>query len=260
MGKIRFKGGNFIVVWFSCGAASAVAARETLRRYGDIAQVTIVNSPILEEDIDNRRFLDDVAAWLNVPITYAINPDYAHCSVEETWNFRKAMSFPNGAPCTVHLKKQARQHWETLHKPDWHVLGFTAEEEHRHRRFVTTERENVIPVLIDAGITKNDCYDILRAEGLRLPRMYDLGYPNANCPGCVKATSPTYWNLVRAAHPDVFASRADQSRRLGVRLVRYQGERIFLDELPSDAKGRPLKSMPECGLFCEEKAPLVARA
>jgi len=42
---------------------------------------------------------------------------------------------------------------------------------------------------------------------------------------------------------------------LGVRLVIYKKKRIFLDELPEFAVGRPMKSMktPECGLFCEEK-------
>ena len=86
--------------------------------------------------------------------------------------------------------------------------------------------------------------------------MYRLGYPNANCIGCVKATSPTYWNLVRRTFPDVFTDRAAQSRRLGARLARLDGQRIFLDELPPDAQGRPLKQMPECGLFCEEEFEL----
>jgi len=80
--------------------------------------------------------------------------------------------------------------------------------------------------------------------------MYRLGYANANCIGCVKATSPTYWNHVRKVHPLVFEERAIQSRRLGVRLVRHKGKRIFLDELPIDAKGQKMKSY-ECGIFCD---------
>jgi hypothetical protein len=36
-------------------------------------------------------------------------------------------------------------------------------------------------------------------------------------------------------------------------LVRVKGERIFLDELDPDAKGRPLKALTlDCGTFCEE--------
>lgn len=51
--------------------------------------------------------------------------------------------------------------------------------------------------------------------------------------------------------------RAEQSRRLGSKLVRVNNERIYLDELDPNAKGRPLASlqMPECGLFCEERRP-----
>jgi hypothetical protein len=100
---------------------------------------------------------------------------------------------------------------------------------------------------------------VVRA-GLEPPRVYAMGYPNANCIGCVKATSPTYWNHVRQQHPAVFAERAEQSRRLNVRLVRVKGQRVLLDDLSPDAKGRPMASLKatECGLFCEEKRPRAA--
>jgi len=40
---------------------------------------------------------------------------------------------------------------------------------------------------------------------------------------------------------------------LGAKLVRYKGKRIFLDELPINAKRKPMKNMDvECGIFCEE--------
>ena len=59
---------------------------------------------------------------------------------------------------------------------------------------------------------------------------------------------------MRKQDPKVFAARAKQSRRIGARLVRVKGERIFLDELDAEAKGRPMKDMNfECGIFCEEK-------
>ncbi len=119
----------------------------------------------------------------------------------------------------------------------------------------------MLPVLIDAGLTKQDCYDRLILEGIAPPRVYAEGYPNANCIGCVKASSPTYWNHVRVTRPLIFAQRGEQSRRLGVRLVRYKGQRIFLDELPPDATGRPLKSMQiECGSFCEERTVIAEAA
>ena len=42
-----------IAVWFSCGAASAVAAKITNDYYGYTNRVHICNNPILEEGEDN---------------------------------------------------------------------------------------------------------------------------------------------------------------------------------------------------------------
>lgn len=242
-----------IVVWFSCGAASAVAAKKTIELYGAENEVVVVNMPIKQEDEDNQRFANDVEKWLGQSIERIYHPKYKGDAVA-VWEDRKYMSGVNGAPCTKILKKDLRHIWTKANNPDQHVLGFTADkkEKKRHRMFILSEIQNVIPVLIDENLTKGDCFNIIIEAGIQLPASYIDGMPNANCAGCVKATSPTYWNLVRVKRPIAFAERAEQSRRLGVRLVRYKGKRIFLDELPEDAIGRPIKDMNfECGIFCE---------
>lgn len=58
------KAGDTIVVWFSHGAASAVAWYETVRLYGDKCRVLAVNNPVAEEDEDNVRFGEDVSRWI----------------------------------------------------------------------------------------------------------------------------------------------------------------------------------------------------
>lgn len=241
-----------IAIWFSCGAASAVAAKKTIELYGDKNKIIILNNPIREEDDDNLRFLFDVQKWLGVKIEFVSNPKYPHNSAVAIWEHRRFMSGPNGAPCTGLLKIEARQAWEKNNHAEWHVLGFTADEKKRHDNFILQQRNNVIPVLINEGITKADCYKIIKDAGIELPRVYLKGYPNANCIGCVKATSPTYWNHVRENDPDVFELREKQSREIGAKLVRVKGKRIFLDELNPKATGRPLKNMDfECGIFCQ---------
>jgi len=243
-----------IAVWFSCGVASAVAAKKTLEKYGETHEIRIVYNPVIEEDEDNLRFFKDVEAWLGVKIEIATNRKFPNASAKEVWAKKKYMSNKYGAPCTLELKKEARYQWEHCNTVDYHVLGFTADEKDRHRRFIQSERSNIIPVLIDEKITKDDCFKIIQDAGIRIPRIYTMGYPNANCIGCVKATSPTYWNHVRKMHPEVFADRAAQSRELGARLARHKGVRVFLDELPEDAYGYPLKKLKfDCGIFCEEK-------
>lgn len=252
-----------IAVWFSCGAPSAVAAKLTVEKYGLSHEVRILNNPVSEEGDDNRRFLQDVAEWIGHPVEDVRHPKYPSASAEEVWDRNKAMAFPWGAPCTKFLKKEARQIWEQTNPVEWHVLGFTLEEKKRHERFVLTERSNVIPVLIEANLTRDACFDIIRDAGIELPEAYRLGYPNANCRGCVKANSPTYWNHVRVTDPDVFARRAEQSRRLGAKLTRVydaslpgrdKRRRIYLDELSPSEQGKPMKQLkaPDCGTFCEE--------
>lgn len=249
------KEGDLIAVWFSSGAASAVAARRIVEKYGNLCTIRVINNPILEEDEDNLRFLKDVEAWLGVKIEFARHSKYPNASVEEVWDDVSYMCGTKGAPCTRLLKKGARGQWEANNHHDWLVMGFTADEKKRADLFKLTERSNFLPILVDEGIDRARCFQILTDAGIALPRTYAIGWPNGNCPGCVKATSPTYWNFTRKHRPDVFASRAEQSRRIGAKLVRYKGKRIYLDELPENAKGRPMKSMkmPECGLFCEEK-------
>ena len=248
----NMKQGDIIAVWFSCGAASAVAAKKTIEKYGDIATIRVINTPVKEEHEDNQRFLKDVEKWIGQSIETAVNPKYPESSCVPIWD-KGFMSSPYGAPCTKELKKGARQHWEDTNKHDHLVLGFTKDEEKRHAMFALTERGNVLPVLIDEGLTKQDCYNMILKAGIKPPFIYKLGFPNANCIGCVKATSPTYWNHVRKHFPEVFEARAKQSRKIGCKLTRVKGKRIFLDELNPEIRGNSMKSMEvDCGIFCEE--------
>lgn len=243
-----------IAVWFSCGAASAVAAKLTVDKYGSTEEVRVIYNPVYDEHSDNLRFKTDVEKWIGQKVEIAINPKYPSCRINDVFKKRKYISGNKGAPCTGELKKRARQHWEKTNTARMHVLGFTSEEKGRHDKFTLTERDNVLPVLIDAGMNKQDCMNMITAAGIDPPAIYKMGFPNANCIGCVKASSPTYWNLVRRTFPDIFEDRAKLSREIGCRLVRVKGKRLFLDELDPNARGHKLKNMViDCGIFCEER-------
>lgn len=132
--------------------------------------------------------------------------------------------------------------------------GFTSEEAHRADRFRKFERENLLTPLIEKKLAKSDCFMMLMEAGVALPNIYRRGYPNANCIGCVKSSSPTYWNHVRKEDPEVFEQRAKQSRNIGAKLVKWKGKRIFLDELDPNAYGGKMKDLDfECGIFFEER-------
>lgn len=217
------------IAWFSCGAASAVAAFIAVRQWED-TEVVYCNTMVTEHP-DNQRFFQEIEWWIGQKIRVIQSEKYR--DVVEVWDDRSYMAGIAGAPCTTEMKKIPR--YEFQEPDDVHVFGYTSDEQKRIDRFEDNNPELAVEwVLRDSEIDKDDCYDILDNVGIQLPIMYELGYKNNNCLGCVKATSAKYWNMIRRDFPEVFEERARQSREIGAKLTRVKGTRIFLDELPED--------------------------
>jgi hypothetical protein len=87
-----------LVVHFSCGAASAVAAKLTLANAGGV-QVAIINAYLEEEDKDNRRFLADCERWFNHPVTVLRDEKYG-ASTDEVWK-RERYMWKTWATCST---------------------------------------------------------------------------------------------------------------------------------------------------------------
>jgi hypothetical protein len=51
------------LVWFSCGAASAVAAKLAVEKYEDACEVVYCDTMATEHP-DNQRFFNDVERWI----------------------------------------------------------------------------------------------------------------------------------------------------------------------------------------------------
>lgn len=238
------------VAWFSCGAASAVAAKLVVDQYGDNSAVVYCDT-MATEHLDNARFFADVERWIDRPITKIRSSRYA--SIDEVFEKRRYLAGVKGALCTTEMKKFPREAWQR--PDDVHVFGYTADEASRADDF--EDRNSSLRVewaLIDRGIDKAECLRIVARAGIALPAMYGLGFDHNNCLGCPKATSPGYWNRVRRLFPEVFERRCRQSRLIGAKLVRIRGVRKFLDELPLDADA-PDDAI-ECGPACQMEIPL----
>ena len=76
--------------------------------------------------------------------------------------------------------------------------------------------------------------------------MYDLGYPNNNCVGCVKG-GQGYWNKIRVDFPEVFAARAAMEREIGATCING----TYLDELDPNAGRNKKIILDDCGILCE---------
>lgn len=234
------------LAWFSSGAASAVMTKLALA--DDPTIIPVLCDMGDSEDADNTRFADECEAWFGVAITRIRST--AFDSIDDVFEKRRFLSGINGAPCTSELKVAPRLDYQL--PSDTHLWGYTADasDVKRWERMVKTypAMKQRAP-LIERGLTKEACLAMIERAGIKPPRIYGMGFPNANCIGCVKATSPNYWALVRERFPDVFARRADQSRRFGARLTRINDERIFIDEIPSDWPTTDAM-VPRCDFLC----------
>lgn len=236
-----------VVSWFSCGAASAVATKLAKAQFSD-REFIIARCVIDEEHEDNDRFASDCELWFGQEIVNLTSAKHGS-SIEALFDRRKGMSFIHGAPCTMLLKKEVR---EDFQRPtDTHVFGYCAEEQARWDSFLDANNIQAVAPLIERGLEHRDALAMVERAGIKLPTMYLLNYHHNNCKGCVKSKGAGYWNKVRTDFPVVFHRRAEQSRRLGVRLVEVDGERIFLDELPAGIGRYQDEPEIQCGIFCE---------
>lgn len=241
-----------VVCQFSCGAASAVATELAIDRYG--SAVHAINAFVTDEDADNRRFLADCERWLGISIVVLRDTKYG-ASASTVWRRRRFIVNRNGAPCSSALKRDVLN---AYHRPnDLLVLGYTADARDAVRldRFIDANAgARVWAPLIEAGLTKRDCFARIAAAGIELPRMYRLGYHNANCPKCPKG-GMGYWNKIRVDFPENFEEMASIQDLLGPGSYffrdRKTGERISLRMLDPNAGRFADEQSFECGATCE---------
>ena len=200
-----------VLSWFSCGDASAVAAKLAVEKYGDVCEVLYCDTFAYEHP-DNVRFFRDVECWIGKDIKVLRSYDYK--DIYDVFEQTKYLVGIGGARCTTELKKNVRKAYQRV--DDIHIFGFTVEEQNRVDRFHRENPELVAEFpLVNSGITKADCHRIIRDAGIDIPAMYRLGYKNNNCIGCVKGGSG-YWNKIRKDFPEIFEKMAKTERKLAL--------------------------------------------
>ena len=228
---------------FSCGAASAVATKLMLDQIDEIWYAETG-----AEDADNKRFMRDCEAWWGRSVRIISSEKYS--STWDVWEKRRYIAGVAGAPCTAELKvaPQVREQ----RPDDVHIFGYTADSNDIRRAKAIRDNWDdltVITPLIDRGLTKAACLAMIANAGIKPPRVYALGLPNANCVPCCKAQSPAYWSLIRREFPFEFDRMAKLCRELGVTLARLNGDRVFIDDIPPDHPAvEPIA--PACDFLC----------
>ena len=235
------------LIWFSCGASSAMAAKLAIRKYGSSSCDIVYCDTLESEHPDNARFISDCEGWFGKDIIRIRSDRYRN--IDEVFEKTRYMSGIKGARCTSELKKMPREAYSTIN--DTHIFGFTFEEK---KRFESFEYNNPTlyseAILISQGYNKKACLSSVLEAGIALPKMYDLGFDHNNCLGCVKASSPKYWDLTRVLFPKTFSRRVKQCRMIGSRLAVLRGERVFIDQIPF-GETETINEQIECGPLCQ---------
>ena len=230
-----------LVSWFSAGVSSFVASyllRHELDR--------IVYIHIDDQHPDTMRFLRDAEVLLEQPIEILQHEQFK--TVAEVARKNRYLNTVWGARCTQWLKKDVRLAWEKqLDGVPTYVWGFDAGEKGRVDRLLQAQPEyNHRFPLIEQNLDKADCHGLATELGLKRPAMYDLGYNNNNCVGCVKG-GMGYWNRIRVDFPEVFDSRAKLEREIGSSCING----VYLDEL-DPSRGNFTDDVPtDCSILCQ---------
>jgi len=190
------------------------------------------------------RFLKDCEIALNKDIEI-LQSQYK--SVNDVVKQFRFINSPYGAKCTQILKKRVRKEWEHGKEDLTYIWGYDIEEKARAERLEESmpEFKHKFP-LIERQLKKEDCHGILKELGIKRPLMYDLGYKNNNCIGCVKG-GMGYWNKIRKDFPEIFKERALLEREIGASCLRE----IYLDELEPDRGRFEDEIMEDCNIICQ---------
>ena len=228
------------VCWISAGVSSFIAGylAKDVDRY--------IYIDIDNQHPDSLRFIQDCERVIGKHIEI-LKSEYG--SIQNVIKTFRYVNGAYGAKCTEVLKKRVRKIWEYEHREYdiTYVWGFDCNEKNRAERLVETfpEFHHEFP-LIDAGVTKSEAHGMLEALGIKRPAMYDMGYQNNNCVGCVKG-GMGYWNKIRADFPEVFDQMAKLEREVGHSCIKG----VYLDELDPDRGRADKEIMPECSILCQ---------
>lgn len=208
---------------------------------------------IADQHPDSMRFIKDCEKAIEKKITVLRSTEYRN--VEDCirtagfiGNYRTGIN-----PCTNWLKKRIRKEWESRHTgcEITYVWGFDLDEQSRADRMIESMSQfNHEFPLIDKKLTKEEVHGLFeRTFDFARPKMYELGYSNNNCIGCVKG-GMGYWNRIRKDFPGVFESRAKLERLVGQSMLKDKNGPVYLDELDPDRGNMNTEIMPECGIMC----------
>jgi len=285
-----------IICWWSGGITSAVACKIALDLFGkEKCRVIMIDTQ--NEDEDTYRFLLDCEKWFNTKIEVIsgilkkednnnyefVDIGYEYNNIQSVWEKHKSLNVATGAICSSQLKRRVREKWQDVNDFEYQVFGFEFEKKEFNRATGLSKNhpkaKSIYPLLM-MGYNKDKCLEIVKESGIKIPRMYQLGFRNNNCfkTGCVQG-GIGYWQKMSRDFPDKFDKMAEMEHKLTdlrgepVTMLKDQSNElkalaketglawkqfIFLKKHPKypelksieDMKQQEVKPLFECNGFC----------
>lgn len=223
------------IVCYSGGHSSALVAVEVVRKFGAMSVVLLNHDMHFSvEHADIKRFKQEVADYLGLPITYAsrngANQDQFDVCVEAG-----AFKVGNGPMlCTHRLKTEPFQLWLDNNDPAKESIvyyGFdnTPKERARMQRRIgilsAQGRMSDYPLALWADRTISEIEEI----GISRPSTYSV-FVHGNCIGCLKA-GWQHWYIVYCTRPDVWEKAKWSEDEIGYAIHHDETGPVYLQDM-----------------------------
>lgn len=242
------------IVCFSGGHSSAIAAIETVRKYGK-DNVILLNHNISKnvEHQDIKRFKEEVANYLGIKITYANMKDWDKYDPLDVCINIRAFKVGNGsALCTNRLKVAPFNNWLKSNYPSKPfnlrdditiIYGFDKNEKWRIQRRIGVLQAMGYKCDFPLAFWERT---IVNTEevGINRPITYNR-FRHANCIGCLKA-GKQQWYIVYCLRPDLWEKAKFAENIIGYSIIRNE----YLDEIEYK-----FETMKYKGIIPTEKIP-----
>lgn len=239
------------IVMYSGGIGSWAAGMRAVERYGR-EHTTLLFCDTRMEDEDLYRFLHEGAAVIGINVTIIADGR----TPWEVFRDEKFLGNSRIDPCSKILKRNLADRWVKAHyRPEECIrlvgMDFCQREHLRLERL----QARCAPYLVDAPLfwtmphpeaerlrwwnmplDKEAAKLLAIQHGLRIPRLYELGFAHNNCGGaCVKA-GQQQWALVYRTMPERYAFHQAQETAMRELL----GDVSILKDRSGDGKNKPL--------------------
>ena len=211
------------IVCHSGGESSALTAIEVVRRFGK-DHVILLNHDInlTVEDADIKRFKQQIADYLELPITYANMNGWDHKDQFDVVVEAGAFKVKNGtALCTNRLKTAPFEDYLEDEFPDKNAIiyyGFDSNENGRIQRRSSHLALKGFATDFPLAFWKNRTIWATEEIGIAKPSTYRL-FKHGNCVGCLKA-GRQHWYVVYCTRPDIWVRGKWAEDEIGYTIIK----------------------------------------